>query len=427
MNIANAIAAVRQGDYDETLKKLYPRFDADPEKYLGRIEALLNAYTEHFPAPEEIHLFSAPGRIEVGGNHTDHQHGNVLAAAIDRDMIAAAAENGKDKISVYSVGYGGLEIDLKDLEPHDDEKETTASLVRGVTAKIANAGFPVKGFNVCITSDVPGGSGISSSAAFEVLYGEVLNGLFCDGKLSPVDLAKFGQYAEQKYFGKPSGLMDQTASAVGGFVAIDFKDTADPVIRAVSPEKLSKNYAIFVIDTGSAHADLSNVYAGIPTEMRSVAARFGKNVLREVDENEFYAKIGQVRKEVGDRAVLRTIHFFEENQRAIDEAAALERGDIDEFLRIVKESGFSSFVHLQNVIISGNVEHQDVAYALAVARHALQGKGAYRVHGGGFAGTIMAFVPVGMAESFKQSVEEQLFPGACVLMSIRPVGCAQVF
>ena len=210
-------------------------------------------------------------------------------------------------------------------------------------------------------------------------------------------------------------------------MAIDFKDTAAPVIRPISTEELGKRYAIFVIDTGSAHADLSNVYAGIPIEMRKVAAYFGKEVLRDVDENQFRAEIGKVRKQTGDRAVLRAIHFFEENRRAVDEAAALEQGNVDEFLRIVKESGLSSFIHLQNVIISGQTEHQDVAYSLAVAEYALKGKGAYRVHGGGFAGTIMAFVPVADVETFKQEVEAQLFPGACTLMSIRPVGCAQVF
>ena len=427
MNIAQAIESIRMGTYDDKLRKLYPRYDTDREKYRGRIDLLLSAYKEHFPEPLDIHLFSAPGRIEVGGNHTDHQHGNVLAAAIDRDMIAAAGLNGTDTIHVYSIGYGGLDIDLNDLEPHADEKETTASLVRGVTAEIKKAGFDVKGFNVCISSDVPGGSGISSSAAFEVLYGEVLNGLFCDGKHSPVTLAKIGQYAEQHYFGKPSGLMDQTASAVGGFVAIDFKDTSAPVIRPISTEELGKRYSIFVIDTGSAHADLSNVYAGIPIEMRKVAAFFGKEVLREVDEDEFRANIGRVRKETGDRAVLRAIHFFEENQRAVDEAEALERNDIDGFLKIVKASGFSSFIHLQNVVISGQTDHQDVAYSLAVAEYVLKGKGAFRVHGGGFAGTILAIVPIEDSDSFKRDVEAQLFPGACTLMSIRPVGCAQVF
>ena len=294
MNIDQAIRALRESQYDETIQKLYPDYKSDPEKYLSRFESLLRAYRDHFPEPEAIHLFSAPGRIEVGGNHTDHQHGNVLAAAIDRDMIAAAGLNGKDTIRVFSLGYGGLEIGLDDTDPHEDEKETTASLVRGVTAEIKKAGYAVQGFDVCILSDVPGGSGISSSAAFEVLIGAVLNGLFCENELSPVTLAKIGQYAEQHYFGKPSGLMDQTASAVGGFVAIDFKDTSAPVIRAISPEKLAREYSIFVIDSGSAHADLSNVYAGIPIEMRKAAACFGKEVLREVDEEEFWANIKSV-------------------------------------------------------------------------------------------------------------------------------------
>ena len=427
MNLVSAVESLRRGDHNECLKKLYPSFDREPDVYIGRIVSLLEAFREHFPEPADIHLFSAPGRIEVGGNHTDHQHGNVLAASIDRDMIAAAALNGTDKIRLFSVGYGGLEMDLGDLEPRESEYDTTLSLVRGVTAEIIKTGAAVQGFDVCVMSDVPGGSGISSSAAFEVLIGEVLNGLFCEGKHSPVTLAKIGQVAERVYFGKPSGLMDQTASAVGGFVAIDFKDNSAPVIRAVPSEELAKQFCIFVIDTGSAHADLSNVYAGIPTEMRKVAAFFGKEVLREVDAAEFWNSIGQVRKKTGDRAVLRAIHFFEENQRAIDEAAALEANDIPAFLQLVRSSGHSSFIHLQNVIISGQKEHQDVAYALAIANHALKGRGVVRVHGGGFAGTILAFVPVDMTESFKAEVEAQLFPGACVKMSIRPIGCAQVF
>ena len=427
MNITDAVQSISRGDHDVTLRKLYPSFDADPEKYKRRLCALLETYRECFSDPADIHLFSAPGRIEVGGNHTDHQHGNVLAASIDRDMIAAAALNGTNLIRLHSVGYGGLEISLDDLEPHEDEKETTASLVRGVAAGIRKAGFDVRGFDVCVTSDVPGGSGISSSAAFEVLIGAVLNGLFCGNQQSPVTLAKIGQFAEQHYFGKPSGLMDQTASAVGGFVAIDFKDTTAPVIRAISPEKLAKHYSIFVIDTGSAHADLSNVYAGIPTEMRRVAAFFGKEVLRDVDEQEFWASIGRARKKTGDRAILRAIHFFEENQRAVDQASALEAGDLDGFLELIKASANSSFIHLQNVIISGQKEQQAVAYSLAIAERALNGRGAVRVHGGGFAGTILAFVPVDMADSFRDEVEAQLFPGACTRMAIRPVGCAQVF
>ncbi len=427
MNIDDTLQLIREGAYDEILLKLYPAYNTDPEKYRGRINDLLGAFRDNFADPGDIHLFSAPGRIEVGGNHTDHQHGNVLAAAIDRDMIAAASLNGSRKIRVYSIGFGGLEVDLDDLQPHDDEKETTASLVRGVADGIKKAGYSIEGFDVCVTSDVPGGSGISSSAAFEVLIGSVLNGLFCENSLTPVTLAKIGQYAEQQYFGKPSGLMDQTASAVGGFVAIDFKDTSDPVIRAISAEQLAKEYSIFVIDTGSAHADLSNVYAGIPTEMRKVAAFFGKEVLREVDEGDFWNAIGEVRKQTGDRAVLRAIHFFEENRRAVDQASALEAGDLYGFFKLIKASANSSFIHLQNVIISGQTEHQEVAYALAAAERALKGRGAVRVHGGGFAGTILAFVPREEIASFKQETEACLFPGACTQMSIRPVGCAQIF
>lgn len=426
MNINQTMQAVQGGACDQILRELYPAYDTDPGKYKGRLNNLLEIYREHFADPADIHLFSAPGRIEVGGNHTDHQHGNVLAASIDRDMIAAAGLNGSRKIRVFSVGFGGLEIDLDDMEPHDDEKETTVSLVRGVTSEVKKAGYSVEGFDVCVASDVPGGSGISSSAAFEVLIGTVLNGLFCNNQLPPVTLAKIGQYAEQHYFGKPSGLMDQTASAVGGFVAIDFKDTSSPVIRAISPQQLAGDYSIFVIDTGSAHADLSNVYAGIPIEMRKVAAFFGKEVLRDVDEKDFWNAIGEVRKTAGDRAVLRAIHFFEENQRAVEQASALESGDLYSFFTLIKASANSSFIHLQNVIISGQRDHQEVAFALAVAERALKGRGAVRVHGGGFAGTILAFVPKNDVESFKREVESALFAGACTLMSIRPVGCAQI-
>ena len=260
-----------------------------------------------------------------------------------------------------------------------------------------------------------------------MLIGEVENGLFCENKLSPVTLAKIGQIAEQKYFGKPSGLMDQTACAVGGFVAIDFKDNANPVIRPIPSETLAEQYSIFVIDTGSAHADLSSVYAGIPTEMGAVAKYFGKDVLREVDEEAFWNEIAKVRAQTGDRAVLRAIHYFEENRRAIDEAAALEANDLEKFLTVVRSSGHSSFMHLQNVIISGQKEHQDVAYALAIAEHVLDGQGAVRVHGGGFAGTILAFVPKDMADDFRTKVEAQLFPHSCRKMSISPIGCAQIF
>lgn len=427
MNINCAIQSIRDGACDEKLRPLYPAYDVDPLKYKNRTISLLETYREKFGEAEDIHLFSAPGRVEVGGNHTDHQHGCVLAAAVDRDAIAVAALNGSDIINSHSVGYGDLSIDLSDLSIHEDEKDSTAALIRGTAAMFAKDGVPVRGFNVCITSEVPGGSGMSSSAAFEVLMGEIVNGLFAGGSYSPVTIALYGQQTERNYFGKPSGCMDQMASAVGGFVAIDFKDNKNPLIEAVSPKALGAQYKLFVVDSGSAHDDLTAEYAGIPAENKLVSDFFGKEVLREVDPNQFWANISEIRAKTGDRAVLRAIHFFEDNQRAQDEAAALKKEDIDGFLKLIRESGLSSFTHLQNVIISGHKEHQEVAYALAVCEHALNGEGAVRVHGGGFAGTVLAFVPTAKAEAFEAEVERCLFKGACRKLSIRPVGCAQVF
>lgn len=427
MNINSAIQSIRDGSYDEKLRLLYPAYDSEPGKYKNRLVSLLEAYREKFGESEDIHLFSAPGRVEVGGNHTDHQHGCVLAAAIDRDAIAVAALNGTNIIHSYSIGYGDLSIDLGDLSIHEDEKDTTAALIRGTAAMFAKDGIPIRGFNVCITSEVPGGSGMSSSAAFEVLMGEIVNGLFAGGSYSPVTIALYGQQTERNYFGKPSGCMDQMASAVGGFVAIDFKDNKHPLIEAVSSKELGAQYKLFVVDSGSAHDDLTAEYAGIPAENKLVSGFFGKEVLREVDPNQFWTNIREIRAKTGDRAVLRAIHFFEDNQRAQDEATALKKGDIAGFLKLIRESGLSSFTHLQNVIISGHKEHQEVAYALAVCDHALNGEGAVRVHGGGFAGTVLAFVPIAKAEAFEAEVERCLFKGACCKLSIRPAGCAQVF
>ena len=427
MNINSAIQSIRSGAFDETLRRLYPSYDSDPAKYQNRVVSLLETYREKFGETDDIHLFSAPGRVEVGGNHTDHQHGCVLAAAVDRDAIAAAALNGTNVIHSHSIGYGDLSIDLGDLSIHEDEKDSTAALIRGTAAIFSKDGVPVTGFNVCITSDVPGGSGMSSSAAFEVLMGEVINGLFANGSYSPVTIALYGQQTERNYFGKPSGCMDQMASAVGGFVAIDFKDNEHPVIEAVSADELGAKYKLFVVDSGSAHDDLTAEYAGIPNENKLVSAYFGKDVLREVDPEQFWANIKEIRAKAGDRAILRAIHFYEDHQRAQDEAAALKKGDIDGFLKLIRESGLSSFTHLQNVVISGHKEHQEVAYALAACEHALNGEGAVRVHGGGFAGTVLAFVPADKAEEFEAEVERCIFKGACRKLSIRPAGCAQVF
>ena len=370
----------------ESLLAAYPRFEAQPDFYLGRMADAEKGFADTF-GKEAERFFSAPGRTEIGGNHTDHQHGCVLAAAVDLDIFGAAAKNGSRIIRIFSEGYGMEEISLDDLEVKKEEINTTASLIRGLASKITQMGYTLGGLDMYTVSNVLKGSGISSSAAYEVLVGTVINALYCENKLTPVEIAQIGQYAENVYFGKMSGLMDQTASSVGGVVAIDFRDNANPVVRKLDFDFTKAGYALCIIDSGADHADLSDEYSAIPMEMRQVAAHFGKEVLREVAFADFLTDMAAVREKAGDRATLRAYHFLKDNQRAIDEAAALEAGDFDKFLCLVKESGYSSFMYLQNVYVSGSVQHQEVAYALAACEAALAGKGAYRVHGGGFAGT----------------------------------------
>lgn len=412
---------MKQNWNKESLLAAYPRFEAQPDFYLGRMEDAEKGFADTF-GKEAERFFSAPGRTEIGGNHTDHQHGCVLAAAVDLDIFGAAAKNDSRIIRIFSEGYGMEEISLDDLEVKKEEINTTASLIRGVASKITQMGYTLGGLDMYTVSNVLKGSGISSSAAYEVLVGTVINALYCENKLTPVEIAQIGQYAENVYFGKMSGLMDQTASSVGGVVAIDFRDNANPIVRKLDFDFTKAGYALCIIDSGADHADLSDEYSAIPMEMRQVAAHFGKEVLREVALADFLTDMAAVREKAGDRATLRAYHFLRDNQRAIDEAVALEAGDFDKFLSLVKESGYSSFMYLQNVYVSGSVEHQEVAYALAACEAALAGKGAYRVHGGGFAGTIQAFVPQEMLAGFVEQMENAVGKGRCHVLSIRPAG-----
>ena len=368
------------------------------------------------------HYFSAPGRTEIGGNHTDHQRGRVLAAAVNLDTLAAVRCNGTATIRILSKGYPMSVVDLQELEPVGPEINTTPALIRGVAARFAQLGCDVKGFDAYCESTVLPGSGLSSSAAFEVLIGTIINHLFFDGKVSQPEIAMIGQYAENVFFGKPCGLMDQTASAVGNLVTIDFFDKDHPVIRGVNVDFASFGHALCIIDTRASHADLTDEYAAIPGEIRSVASWFGKDVLTQIDEKDFYAAIPQLRKTCGDRAVMRCIHFYQENERVPRQVAALEKGDFETFLKLVKESGHSSWMYLQNVIPAGYKANQDVAIALALCEHLLNGRGAYRVHGGGFAGTVQAFVPMDMLDAFRSGIDAVLGEGACHVLSIRPQG-----
>ena len=371
-------------------------------------------------APERY--FSAPGRTEIGGNHTDHQRGRVLAGAVNLDTVAAVRCNGTDTIRILSKGYPMCEVNVTELVPVEAEINTTAALVRGVAARFRELGCEVGGFDAYCESTVLPGSGLSSSAAFEVLMGTIVNHLFFDGRVSQPEIAMIGQYAENVFFGKPCGLMDQTASAVGNLVTIDFFETGRPVIEPVDFDFGSCGHALCIIDSGADHADLTDEYAAVPGEMKAVAAFLGKEVLTEIDEAEFYAAIPEIRKACGDRAVMRAIHFYQENARVPHQVAALRSGDFDKFLKLVKQSGYSSYMYLQNVIPAGYKQHQDVAVALALCEHYLCGRGAYRVHGGGFAGTVQAFVPYDILDSFVAGIDGALGAGACHVLSIRPQG-----
>ena len=366
--------------------------------------------------------FSAPGRTEIGGNHTDHQRGRVLAAAVNLDTVAAVRENGTDVIRILSKGYPRCEINVKELNPKDDEINSTPALIRGVAARFVQLGCEVKGFDAYCESTVLPGSGLSSSAAYEVLIGTIINHLFFDAKVSQAEVAQIGQYAENVFFGKPCGLMDQTASAVGNLVTIDFLDKEHPLIQPVPFDFASCGHALCIIDSGADHADLTDEYAAVPGEIKAVAACLGKEVLTQIDEAEFYANISRLRAQCGDRAVMRCVHFYQENARVPRQVEALEQGDFASFLKLIKESGYSSYMYLQNVIPAGYKEHQDVALALAMCEHFLQGKGAYRVHGGGFAGTVQAFVPFEILDSFRAGIDGVLGEGACHVLSIRPQG-----
>lgn len=367
---------------------------------------------------DRVYHFSAPGRTEIGGNHTDHQHGCVLAASVNMETTADVRCNGTNMIRIDSEGYPPVQINLSDLAVKQEERNTTAALVRGVAAAFAQRGYRLSGFDAKIKSTVLPGSGLSSSAAFEVLIGRILNGLFAENTLSAIEIAQIGQYAENVYYGKPSGLMDQMASSVGGLVYIDFFDPKAPVVEKVDYDFACSGYTLCTIDSGADHADLTEEYASLPTEMKKVAHYFGKEVLRQVDEAEFYAKIPEIRKQTGDRAILRAIHFFDENRRVQLQIRALKNDNFDAFLHYVNESGRASWTLLQNVIPAGYMEHQAMAVTIALCAQLLQGRGAVRVHGGGFAGTVLAFVPNGQFDAFRESVETILGQGCCHALQI---------
>ena len=375
---------------------------------------------------EKQYVFSAPGRTEICGNHTDHQHGCVLAAAVDLETVATVQVNESNLIEIQSEGYPLVTVDLNDLTVREEEKNSTAALIRGVASAFVQRGAKLSGFRAEVRSTVLPGSGLSSSAAFEVLIGTILNELFFEKKLTAIEIAQIGQYAENVYFGKPCGLMDQMASCVGGMVYIDFEDPENPKVQKIDVDLATFGYGLCIIDTGADHADLTDEYAAIPGELAELCQCFDKKYLREIPKVEFVQKISEIRGKVTDRAILRAFHIYRENDRVRQLVEALRWDDIEAFLDLIKESGRSSWMYLQNITPAGAVQHQEVAVALALCETYLKGQGAFRVHGGGFAGTVQAFVPLDMLDSFKASIEEVLGENSCHVLNIRQQGGIRV-
>ena len=421
---------IQEGVYDAAFSALYGSDPATLAAQRERYSTLVDRFAEEYGADREVRLYSAPGRTEIGGNHTDHNNGVVMAAAVNLDVVAVVSPNEDNVVRVKSYGFDKIDdVDLSILTPQKCEMEHSAGLIRGVAAGFVEAGGKVGGFDAYTTSDVLRGSGLSSSAAFEVCMGAIFRGEYNDNdmeKFSQVKIAQIGQYAENVFFGKPCGLMDQTACAVGSAITIDFKDPANPVVGTAKFDLATHNFALCISDTKGSHADLTDDYAAIRREMESVAEQFGKPVLREVDEQEFLKAIPSLRSKVGDRAVVRAIHFYNDCRRAADLCAAIRDDRFEEFLQLVIEGGHSSFEFNQNAYSIKNPQEQGVPLALAISQKVLKGRGAWRLQGGGFAGTIQAFVPVDLLEEYRAAIDALFGEGSCHVLSVRNYGAVPV-
>lgn len=424
MHTEPLIEKIQSGEMDRTLLDIYvdeSKVEYQRERYIKTIQKF-----EKYYGCGEVAIFSAPGRSEIGGNHTDHQHGEVLAASVNLDTLGVVRATGDDTIRVISDGGEEIVISLEDVSVKLKEKGTTTALIKGVVEGFAENGYQVGGFCAYITSDVLIGAGLSSSAAFETLIGTVLSGLYNDMKVSPVEIAMIGQFAENVYFGKPCGLMDQMACSVGNLVYIDFKDPENPKVEKVAADMDAFGYSLCITDTKGSHADLTDEYAAVPEEMKRVAQYFGKDVLREITVKEVLGEIHALRKSLGDRCVLRALHFITENERVQKEAAALKSGNIKQFLTLVKASGDSSYKYLQNVYSGKDFKNQNVSVALMLSEMLLGDIGVSRVHGGGFAGTIQAFVKKEYVPEYKRGMDVVFGDGACSDLRIRKYGGIKV-
>ncbi|NLG04995.1 MAG: galactokinase [Clostridia bacterium] len=419
-NSKQVLAELDRQEYDNLLLEVY----VDPKKLNYQRERFMEAIRtyEEIYGEGDIEIYSAPGRTEVGGNHTDHQRGEVLAAAVNLDVIAIVGYNKEGLIKVVSDGYHMKDIVVDDYEKRQEEANTSETLMRGVFAFLKDHGYPSGAFQAYLTSDVLNGSGLSSSASFEIVLGTIVSGLFCGMEISPILLAQAGQYAENVYFDKLSGLMDQTASAVGSLVHINFYDNHNPVIDKLDVEFEQFNYSLCIVDTKGSHADLSAEYSAIPIEMKEVAAYFHKEYLVDVDENEFYQEIPRIRETIGDRSVLRAIHFFDDNRRVREEVEALRTNKFSRFKELIKESGESSYCYLQNVYANIDYQNQSVPMALVLTNKLIKDMGVCRVHGGGFAGTIQVFIDDDIVASYKEYIEYYFGKGCCQVLKIRKYG-----
>jgi len=411
---------LRNGALDNLFAKLYGEDSVSSQR--DRYIDAVNAYTALYGEEKDLWLFSAPGRTEIGGNHTDHNHGCVLAGSVTLDVIAVVAPTTERRICVKSAGYDMDTIDLANLQVNKAQYNRSAALIRGVADRFCQLGYTVNGFRAYTTSNVLKGSGLSSSAAFEVLIGTILSHLFNNGLVDPIEIAKIAQYAENIHFGKPCGLMDQMASSIGGIITIDFADPESPIVKAIDFDFAQSGHRLCIVDVGGNHAALTHEYADITTEMKAISQELGVTFLRETNYEKLLVKIPSLRKICGDRAVLRALHFLGDNERVHKEVSALEKGDFETFKQLIIESGHSSFEYLQNIYANADKNHQGCSLALALAQRVLNGKGAWRVHGGGFGGTTQNFVPNELVDEFTETIETVFGKGSCHILSIRPLG-----
>lgn len=418
MNITEIKQKIENGAFDKDFAMLY----GDVSAARARYSAACDSFCGIFPERDGIRLFSAPGRTEVGGNHTDHQHGCVLAGGVNLDVIAIVAPNVDNKVRIKSEGYDMDVIDIAELEKNEAEHGRASALIRGVLSRFKELGCALSGFNAYTTSNVLKGSGLSSSAAFEVLVGNIVNGMLFENRADEITIAKIGQYAEREYFGKPCGLLDQMASSLGGFTYADFFDPAEPITEKINLDIHSFGYTLCVVDTGGNHANLTQDYADITIECKKISNALGVDFLRDADSDRFYKSIPELRRSCGDRAVLRAFHFFNEQNRVEEQKAALKAGDFESFLRLVNESGNSSYDYLQNLYSNSDVAEQGLPLAIAFTKRFLNGRGACRVHGGGFAGTIQCYIPTEILADYKKMIESVFGCGSCCVLNIRPVG-----